>query len=101
MTAMLTKAEKRILDRLDKALALAGHTHRFHEDVVPLLLEGKAQYWQHGQGVIVTELYEYPRLKQINFWLVAGKLDDTVALVPEIEAWARSQGATRAVGIGR
>lgn len=101
MSQPLTLGEKRILDRLDQALAEAGNTHRFSEDVVPLLLDGRAQYWQHGEGVIVTELYTFPRLKSLNYWLVAGKLRDCLQLVPEIEAWARDQGASRATGLGR
>lgn len=101
MTAQLSQVERRILDRLDRALDYAGGTHRFSEDVVPLLLDGRAQYWQRGAGVIVTEVYHFPQKSVLNYWLVAGELRDAVALCPEIEAWARSQGCSRAVGLGR
>lgn len=101
MSAMLTKTEKRILDRFDQALEQAGNTHRFNDDIVPLLLDGRAQYWQHGEAAIITEIYRFPRLAQLNYWLIAGKLKDALQLVPEIEAWAIAQGATRAVGLGR
>jgi hypothetical protein len=90
-----------ILPRLERALAYAGHTHDFARDVVPRLMDGRAQYWYEGDGAIVTEVLRYPNYNVCNYWLVAGVLEDTLALQPRIERWARMQGCARAVGIGR
>lgn len=91
----------RLLEQLNEALAFNGPTHDFVADVLPLLLDGRAQYWQHGDGAVVTEINRYPRLTECNWWLVAGNLPDCMQLVPEIEDWARRQGAQRMVGFGR
>lgn len=107
MTVMLSgdgpaaASERRIRDGLEGALAVAGHTHDFQADVVPMLLDGRAQYWQHGAAAIVTELYRFPQRTVLNYWLIGGRLRDALQLVPEIEAWAKTQGCTRAVGFGR
>jgi len=101
MSPRLDPAEARVVDCLERALALAGGTHDFQSDVVPRLLDGRAQYWQRGAAAIVTEIHHYPRCRDVNYWLVGGRLADALALVPEIEAWARTQGATRAVAFGR
>jgi hypothetical protein len=90
-----------LLPRFERALAYAGGTHDFVEHVVPMLLDGRAQYWDEGDGAIITELLRYPNYNVINYWLVAGKLEDTLALQPRIERWARMQGCAKAIGIGR
>lgn len=90
-----------LLPRLQKALAFGGYTHDFQRDVVPLLVNQRAQCWTKGDGIIITEVLNFPNHKAVNFWLVAGRLDDTVALEPEIIRWARTQGCARAIGIGR
>jgi GNAT superfamily N-acetyltransferase len=94
-------SEAFLLPRLERALACAGGTHDFKRDVVPMLLDGRAQWWGLGEGAIVTELVRYPNFNAVNYWLVAGKLDDVLALQPEIERWARMQGCARAIGVGR
>ena len=86
---------------LDRALLVGGGTHDFAADVLPMLLDGRAQWWQHGDGCAVTELRQHPRLLELNCWLVAGDLRDCIALQPEIEDWARRQGVSRVVGTGR
>lgn len=90
-----------ILPRLERALAYAGHTHDFARDVVPRLIDGRAQYWWEGDGAIVTEIQRYPNFDVCHYWLVAGRLADTLALQPRIERWARTQGCARLTGIGR
>jgi hypothetical protein len=94
-------SESFILPRLEAALARCGHTHDFRRDVVPMLMSGRAQWWQQGEGVVVTELQDFPNFKLINYWLVAGRLGDCLQLQDEIDRWARMQGCARAVATGR
>jgi hypothetical protein len=68
---------------------------------MPMLLDGRAQFWQHDSGCAVTEINDHPRLREVNVWLTAGNLDDCLALQPAIQNWARAQGAQRIVGAGR
>jgi hypothetical protein len=94
----MTGTEK--LTRLEKALAHGGGTHAV-SDVVQAIEERRAQLWERGDGVIVTEVLTYPRLKAVNYWLAAGDLRDCLALQDGIDEWARGQGCELATLSGR
>jgi len=95
---MLSDSEKR--RRLERALEFGGSTHTVG-DVVDLVKAGRAQFWNNGDGTVVTELYEFPRLRTVHFWLVAGNLEACLALQPNIEGWARDKGCSQATAVGR
>jgi hypothetical protein len=84
---------------VDAALARAGGTHGL-EDVERLIAEGRAHFWPGRRCAVVTEFYDYPRLKACNFWLLGGDLKELLRMRPAIEAWARAQGCTRILGGG-
>lgn len=94
----MTGNEKRHL--LELALERAGPTHRV-EDVIARIKDGRAQLWDRGDGCIITEINDYPLRKVVNYWLIAGVLQECLALEPDINAWARSEGCTVATGSGR
>jgi hypothetical protein len=97
----LTGAEKRA--RLEKALHYGGDTHTV-DDVVQLIKEGKAQFWPpdgSGDGLIITELHTFPKLKAVHFWLLAGVLRDVLALEDQIIEWALGEGCSMATATGR
>lgn len=94
----LTDAQKR--QRFERALALGGNTHTV-EDVVEKVRDGRAQYWQHGDGTVVTEINGFPRMKACNYWLVSGVLSDCAALQGDIDAWALDHGCSIATAMGR
>jgi hypothetical protein len=95
---MLSSEEKR--SRLEKALALGGDTHTL-ADVVQLIRDGKAQYWEHGDGTVITELHDFPCRKAVHYWLVSGRLRDCLALEHDVNPWAIEQGCTVATAVGR
>jgi hypothetical protein len=95
---MLSSEEKRA--RLQKALDYGGNTHDL-ADVIDLVRKGEAQFWENGDGSIVTEIYQYPRLKAISFWLMSGTIPDCMALEDDILAWAKTEGCTMAISTGR
>lgn len=95
---MLSDTEKR--ERLQRALDCAGNTHTI-EDVVDMVRRGRAQFWTNGDGSIVTEIHEFPRLRSVHYWLISGRLPDCLALEDDINAWAMEQGCTMATAIGR
>jgi len=86
--------------RFEKALAQAGNTHTV-ADVLDRIGEGKACCWTNGDSVVVTEVLVYPRLRAVNYWIVAGKLQECAALQPDIDAWAISEGCSVATATGR
>jgi hypothetical protein len=94
----MTAEEK--LRRLQKALDLAGPTHRI-PDVVERIKDHRAQFWEHGDGCIVTELHSYPLSKAVHYWLISGVLNDCLALDTDINQWALDQGCTMATACGR
>jgi hypothetical protein len=94
----MTGAEK--LARLEKALAHGGGTHT-PADVVRLIEDRRAQLWERGDGVIVTEVQAFPLGKTVSYWLAAGALRDCLALQDEIDEWAQSEGCVRATLTGR
>lgn len=87
--------------QLSEALLRGGGTHDLDEHIVPLLKSGQAQWWEKGDGVVITELRLFPRFSAVNYWLVAGNMNDCRALQPDINDWARANGATRATAVGR
>lgn len=87
------------LRRLERALARTG-THDI-VDLVRQIKRGAAQVWEHGDSVVITEVLAYPRTKTLHYWLVAGDLEDIMALEPDIEEWARGQGCIRFEAYGR
>ena len=62
---------------------------------------GEAQFWAFQRSACVTEINIYPRAKHLNFWLTGGDLNDLLSHLPEVEAWGRALGCTRATGTGR
>jgi hypothetical protein len=94
----LSAEEKRA--RLEKALLYGGGTHTVN-DVVQLVRDGKAQFWDRGDGSILTELHDFPRLKAVHFWTISGVLRDCLDLEDEILAWARAEGCAVATACGR
>jgi GNAT superfamily N-acetyltransferase len=95
---MLSSEEKR--SRLQKALDYGGNTHDL-ADVIDLVRKGEAQFWENGDGTIITEVQTFPRLKAINFWLVSGTVSDCMALEDDILDWAKAEGCTMALSTGR
>lgn len=85
--------------RMEQALRLGGDLHTV-SDVVDTVKAGRAQYWGREDGMVITELQTYPGRRLLNYWVVAGRLRDCLALAPEIEAWAVAEGCTVATACG-
>jgi hypothetical protein len=94
----LSSEEK--LRRLEKALTYGGGSHTV-QDVVKCVREGSAQFWSHGDGLIVTELHSFPRMKAAHYWLISGALPDCLALDDPISQWAIREGCSVATATGR
>lgn len=94
----MTDTEKRA--RMERALRYGGPTHRI-EDVVAMVKDGRAQWWDNGDGMIVTELHKAPLLSAVHYWLIFGELKSCLALEHDINPWAVEQGCTMATATGR
>ena len=91
---------ERLKVRLQEALDRAGPTHTL-EDLTELLKAGKAQWHCNGDGCIVTEIENFPLVKAVRFWLIAGDLDACAELAPSVEKWAIREGCRLGLATGR
>lgn len=88
-----------MIDKLAAALAVMD-THTI-SDVIALAEARRAQIWDGGDTLVVTELLDFPLRKVCRWWVVAGSVEGARALQPRIDKWSLEQGATRADMIGR
>lgn len=88
------------LPQLEEALGMSGGTHD-PEDVVARIQDGRAQLWVQNEGLVITEVEQYPNGPVLNFWLAAGEKDDILSLLPRIYGWGRHIGCERATMLGR
>jgi hypothetical protein len=92
------------LDRLrhhvEAALEYSGGTHDF-EDVVQMVEGHRLQLWPAKDSVVLTEIIDYPRLKNLHYFLAGGDLDELSRMRPLIESWGKSIGCTRVTLAGR
>jgi hypothetical protein len=85
---------------LQDALDYAGNSHEL-SDVKAGILEGRFTFWPAPDGAIVTEFIEYPAFKVIHAWLVGGRLEQIVDMIPSLVVFGRSFGCTKLTGTGR
>jgi hypothetical protein len=93
--------EQRLLERLEKALAIRGT--QTVDDVLKAARDGRAQLWEGGSLLLVTEVEDYPQFRVLRYATVAGDMntEDLIALQARADAWGRGEGCTRAEAIGR
>lgn len=92
--------EDAIRRQIERALVYAGGSHTV-DDVIEQCHRGEMQMWEGTQSVVVTQILTYPRLKELCFFIAAGKMSEMQRLGPIIWAWGKEQGCTRAVFVGR
>jgi hypothetical protein len=92
--------ELSILDRLQVALDLAGNTHELF-DIAEMVKTGKAQMFADEDGIVITEVHEYPRVKVLHFWLAAGEKEAVIKQSHRAYEWARRIGCRKATLAGR
>ena len=85
---------------IDGALVYSGGTHTF-EDIVAGVDAGTLQFWPGAASAVVTEIIVAPQQKILHFFLAGGSLAELERMLPEIRAWGREQGCTRATLTGR
>lgn len=90
------------LARLERALSWGGPTHTV-ADVVQRVRDGRASWWEsdNGDGIIVTEAEQFPLVKVLRYWLIAGDLKECLALEDRINREAVANGCEVAVAAGR
>jgi hypothetical protein len=85
---------------MEKALRLAGSTHTV-EDVVDGLATGQMQSFCTDNAMIVTQIVQHPRKRELNVFLAFGDLDEVMSLQPKLIEFGRKQGCAFMVMSGR
>jgi hypothetical protein len=63
---------------------------------------GEAHFWPGKASAIVTQFWDFPTGRALNFWLAGGKLDELMNhMRPAIEAWGAEHGCNRFIIAGR
>lgn len=99
----MIETDKTVLDflpQLKTALDHAGNTHTI-QDVAELVLAGQAELWVEGDGLIITEIEEYPQGPVLRCWLAAGDMDDVLSLLPRVYGYGRWRGCEKVTMLGR
>ena len=65
------------------------------------IIAGRAVLWTGAASAMVTQIVTEASGKCIHAWLAGGDLREIIAMVPGIEAWARTSGCTHATVMGR
>lgn len=70
--------------------------------VVKALGKGELQLWIAGSIAALTEIAQYPGIKQASVVLMGGKgWDESLPCLDVLEAWAKANGCKRFVNAGR
>lgn len=88
------------LDGIERALEVGGGTHAVL-DMLRQVTDHEAQLWTAEDALIVTEVHDAPRLRELRFWIATGKRDAVVALSEQVLEWGRKMGCQQAVFTGR
>lgn len=90
----------KVREFLLEAIERLDGTHT-EEDIIAMLLAGRAGLWVNGAGAAITEIVQNGRIKEVNVLLAGGKMDDIVAMKPSLERHAQEMNCDRIVIRGR
>lgn len=86
---------------LEAALEYDGGFHTIG-DIERAVERGEAHFWPGERSAVVTQFWDFPRLKALHYWLAGGELEEIVErMQPDINAWGAAHGCTRAIICGR
>ena len=83
-----------------KAIARCEGTHT-EDDVLAMILQGRLKLLREGTSGVLVEVVEYPRLKALHCFLVAGNMDEVLRIEEGLPKLARSLGCSRITACGR
>lgn len=86
--------------KLLEAIEYTNGTHT-EDDVLAMILLGRLTLWADDAGAFVTEFIDYPRMKVVNLFLVAGERDKMWPLEAQVVAHGKANGCKRIMGGGR
>lgn len=91
---------ERLAPVLARSIPFTLGTHTL-DDVWASIELGECQFWPGERSVIVTEVQDSPRKRNVHFFLAAGEMAEIEGMVRGIEAWAKHNGAQSVSLAGR
>ena len=82
------------------ALPYTNGTHTI-EDVCLAILAGKLKLWTSYHSCIVSEFVQYPRKKYLHYFLIAGNMNEIIAMQSKIIEFAHNNKCDAISGLGR
>lgn len=72
------------------------------DDVLKEIATGGATFWPGRQCAAVTQFWQFPKCKALNYWLAGGDMRELVdEMLPFVEQWGRLQGCSKIIISGR
>lgn len=86
--------------QLKRALHHGGDLYGL-DDIRRMVMNGNAMMFPTGKSVAITRQTTCPAGEVLDYWLLAGDLDDLLDLETRLTAWADENGAVAVKGSGR
>lgn len=85
---------------IEAALTHAGDFYTA-DDIKAEIDAGDAVFWPGADAAVVTQFWDFPRAKAVNFWLAGGDLEELRVMHDAIIEWAKAKGCDHAIIAGR
>ena len=85
---------------IETAIPYTRGTHTL-EDVCLAILAGKLKLWTALGACIVSEFVQYPRKLFLHYFLIAGNMNEIIAMQPKIIEFAHKNKCDAISGLGR
>jgi hypothetical protein len=100
LAVMLWPHFERCRTWLEKALRYCHGTHTI-EDIWQGIATGQYILWPMQHSAVLFQLVQHPQMKVAYVFLAGGSLKEIEASLPQMEAWAKEMGCSRAEFSGR
>ncbi len=91
---------RRLRSQIEAALEYTGGTHTW-EDIIKGCVDGTFQLWPGENTVVITELLNTPRRRNLHIFLAGGTLEELESMQPKVIEWGKRMGCTTATIAGR
>lgn len=92
---------ERIAELVQSAIDQSNEDYQLLE-VLEEIVSGRSVLFQGERSILVANLHKHNETLTAHGWLGAGDLDElTTHIMPQAQAWATAQGATRMTITGR
>lgn len=90
---------------IEQALEYSGDLYSI-DDIKQFVLDGEAVFWPGEECAIVTQFWDFPRKRALNFWLAGAEINQSglaelKKMHDNIRAWGKLNGCTLSFITGR